>query len=432
MKYHTYLAADIITHNSCFLPGTQVTLANGSYKNIEDIQIGDVVKVFKPNTNQIDNQPINKIQKITQDGIYEIQLENGETLQTTDKQLFLTKDNIWTTISGLDQKGENCKTLEIGDYITKLNENGELQDYKIIDIIPVEGQYVMINFGDSIPAGIKFTMTDGTTKNIQDLKVGDTILLFDVEQQNPYNRPLDQYHRNLIAVLPQYYYEDRKQYFKKTTNSSIDLQNNLSKWLVTGIEKQTNKDFYIINNGDIIIDSNQLIFIQKTDGNLTWINTKTEPLQNGEAIQTNYGTWEKIYNISYRQDSFTTYTINVTEQDPSNKTLTLEYTLINDEIPVYTNSYNYLQIEEENNYNNIGTIENATVNSVQTKIHDNVNELILEDGTKLQPTANHPFLTKEEGWATISGLDEMGMGAGKLEMGDHVYQTQPNGTLKEP
>ena len=33
--------------------------------------------------------------------------------------------------------------------------------------------------------------------------------------------------------------------------------------------------------------------------------------------------------------------------------------------------------------------------------------------------------------ATISGLDEMGMGAGKLEIGDHVYRTQPNGTIKE-
>ena len=431
MKYHTYLLADIITHNTCFLPGTQINLANGTYKNIEDIQIGDIVKVFKQNTNQLDNIPVNKIQNIIQDNIYEIQLENGETLISTDNQLILLKDNIWSTISGLNSHGENYKTLETGDYITKLNENGELQDYKIINIIPVEGQYVMINFGDNIPAGIKFTLSDGTTKNIQDLKTGDTILLFDVEQTNPsYNKYPNNYERNLIMIMPQYYYQDKKQYFQKLNNDP-DLNNNLSKWSITEIEKQNQQGFYIINNGSIIIDNDQLVFVQKTDGNLTWINTKTEPPEIGDTIQTDYGTWETIQNISYRQNNYTTYTINVTKQDPSNKTLTLEYILINDETPIYTESYKYLQIEKENNYNNIGTIEDAPVTRVQSKLHEDVCELRLENGKILYPTANHPFLTKEKGWATIDGLDEQQLGSLKLEIGDHVYQMSSNGSLQE-
>ena len=77
------------------------------------------------------------------------------------------------------------------------------------------------------------------------------------------------------------------------------------------------------------------------------------------------------------------------------------------------------------------TIENASVTSTQTKMHNDVHELHLADGTILKPTANHPFLTKEKGWATISGLDEMSMNAGKLEIGDHIYSLQPDGTLKE-
>lgn len=64
-------------------------------------------------------------------------------------------------------------------------------------------------------------------------------------------------------------------------------------------------------------------------------------------------------------------------------------------------------------------------------MHDNVHELYLENGQVLQPTANHPFYTLEKGWSTISGLDEMSMDAGKLEIGDHVYQYNPDGTLEE-
>ena len=62
---------------------------------------------------------------------------------------------------------------------------------------------------------------------------------------------------------------------------------------------------------------------------------------------------------------------------------------------------------------------------------DDIHEIYLADGSVLKPTANHPFYTKEKGWATISGLDEMGMGAGKLEIGDYVYKLIQDGYLQE-
>ena len=46
MKYGTFLVSDIVVHNSCFLPGTPINLANGSYKDIEEAEIGDSLKVF--------------------------------------------------------------------------------------------------------------------------------------------------------------------------------------------------------------------------------------------------------------------------------------------------------------------------------------------------------------------------------------------------
>lgn len=76
-------------------------------------------------------------------------------------------------------------------------------------------------------------------------------------------------------------------------------------------------------------------------------------------------------------------------------------------------------------------VENAPVKKIQTIYHDNVHELHLSNGKLLKPTANHPFLTKEKGWATISGLDELNMGAAKLEIGDHLYSLNSKGILEE-
>ena len=78
-----------------------------------------------------------------------------------------------------------------------------------------------------------------------------------------------------------------------------------------------------------------------------------------------------------------------------------------------------------------GEIKKAPVEFIETPMRDNVYEVYLEDGLILKPTANHPFYTKEKGWATIDGLDSIKIGAGQLEIGDHVYSLQQDGTLKE-
>ncbi|KAA0004737.1 MAG: hypothetical protein FE038_01845 [Thermoplasmata archaeon] len=54
--FHNYFAEGVLVHNDrkgeppCFLAGTRVLMANSSYKNIEDIRVGDVVKVFNEDT----------------------------------------------------------------------------------------------------------------------------------------------------------------------------------------------------------------------------------------------------------------------------------------------------------------------------------------------------------------------------------------------
>ena len=37
---HTYVANKYVAHNKCFMPGTLMTLADGSQKKIEEIEVG--------------------------------------------------------------------------------------------------------------------------------------------------------------------------------------------------------------------------------------------------------------------------------------------------------------------------------------------------------------------------------------------------------
>jgi len=46
---------------TCFLAGTKVAMADGSYKNIEDIKIGDMVKAFDENTGEIVTAPVTEV-----------------------------------------------------------------------------------------------------------------------------------------------------------------------------------------------------------------------------------------------------------------------------------------------------------------------------------------------------------------------------------
>ena len=184
MKYNTFIADDIVVHNSCFMPGTQINLANGSYKNIGEIQIGDMVKVFNEETTTIEQTQASIIQKIIKDDVYEIILENGGTLRQTATHPFQTIENQWVTISGLDGSADYCEILETGDYITQLNQEGDIEYAQVMDIIPIEGVFEMYAFHDGIPIGTQVTLIDGTTKNIEDLEIGDIILSIDLDRKS--------------------------------------------------------------------------------------------------------------------------------------------------------------------------------------------------------------------------------------------------------
>lgn len=111
---HTYASQDPYDPDDkisggCLTAGHKIWMADGSAKNIEDIQIGDVVvtldgDVEVTKTFQFDNKEV-----------FEIELDSGETIQATGEHKFLTLNNdselIWKTLNELSDEDEILQVI---------------------------------------------------------------------------------------------------------------------------------------------------------------------------------------------------------------------------------------------------------------------------------------------------------------------------------
>ena len=77
--------------------------------------------------------------------MYELYLENGKILKPTGNHPFLEKNKGWVTIDGhkINHAG-GTGFLKLNDYVYDI-EDGWV---KIIDIVPVEGEYLTYNLID--------------------------------------------------------------------------------------------------------------------------------------------------------------------------------------------------------------------------------------------------------------------------------------------
>ncbi len=174
----------------CFMPGTPVNMADGSYKNIEDIVIGDLVKVFNEETSIVEIAPVVRLQTIWHDNVHEILLSDGKVLKPTANHPFLVSGKGWCTISGLDELEMGAGIIEIGDFLFCLNSKDELDVVEVLDIVSFEGNYLTYNFVDmkygtfiaddiithnSAPEKPKYPLV--TTEVIQSGDVGETTFI---------------------------------------------------------------------------------------------------------------------------------------------------------------------------------------------------------------------------------------------------------------
>ena len=179
---------------SCFVAGTQVTMADGSKKNIEDVLIGEKLLGQDGVINTVlkyDHPMLN--------GRDLIALNGGKPFMTPEHPL-MTKEGwkSWSAETTKWQKPDIAHLmvngdLQVGDEI--LTDNGDWLMIESIEVHSGEPEQQVYNFyldgnntyfadgllahnrgnGSCFVAGTKVIMADGTEKNIEDIEIGEMV-----------------------------------------------------------------------------------------------------------------------------------------------------------------------------------------------------------------------------------------------------------------
>ena len=73
---------------SCFVAGTMISLANGDYKNIEDVQAGEEVMSYNESTGEHETATVGDIKVREVDSIIRLVFANGNIIKTTEEHPF--------------------------------------------------------------------------------------------------------------------------------------------------------------------------------------------------------------------------------------------------------------------------------------------------------------------------------------------------------
>jgi intein/homing endonuclease len=120
----------------CFVAGTKVTMADGTEKNIEEIEVGDVVKSWNEETGEIRDSKVVKLIQPMHDDMLVIRFSNGAVNENTFDHPYYVKDKGWCSHSPTLTKERydiDSELFEVGD-ICYHNNDEELEEVEVISI----------------------------------------------------------------------------------------------------------------------------------------------------------------------------------------------------------------------------------------------------------------------------------------------------------
>ena len=179
------------TGNSCFIAGTKVSMADGTFKNIEDVKVGDKVKGHKEENTVIKLDPT----LLADRKLYSF--NDNEHYFFTSEHPFMTEEG-WKSIKpektkerdGVELYDQLKGELKVGDKLVTDNGPVEVKDIKSKEMnnpeMPlynfnvsndnsyIADDYVVHNKGCFLK-GTLITMADGTTKPVEQVDLGDEV-----------------------------------------------------------------------------------------------------------------------------------------------------------------------------------------------------------------------------------------------------------------
>jgi hypothetical protein len=218
--YHVKMAGHehgMLVHNKCFVAGTKVLMRDGTWKNIEDVELGEYLIGENQNVNEVRefHRPTLGLQDHALPRKLSLASINGSELSVSADHLFKTVDG-WKApdaeLSNMLHKDVikfeqmNVQQLAIGDKIINADgsthevhsiefqeDDPELQLYNFklknnrtyhVKLKGSDESYLVHNKGGCFVGTTLVTMADGTTKPICDVKIGDRVFNFDGTQIN--------------------------------------------------------------------------------------------------------------------------------------------------------------------------------------------------------------------------------------------------------
>ena len=309
----------------CFPAGTKILMSDGKQKSIENVVSGDIIKTydFKEKKIVID-RVLERISPV-RSGVYNI--NDGLIKPTNDHPLYVRKADGRVGWAAVDQELSTrvyshsidiIYQLEIGDELFSNDdwieiksieyEPGEIQTYTLL--IKNNHQFFANNIlakngggrqdpsgsgedteGGScdgsndpvccFPAGTKIQMANGETKSIEELRIGDFVLTYDLSRD---------------SFIPD-----------KVENIYMPIREGV----------------YNINNGFLSPTNDHPLYVRKADGRVGWaaVNPSAAKraypsidtilaLDLGDTLFTMNG-WEEIVSIEYEPGPLITYSLGI-------------------------------------------------------------------------------------------------------------------------
>ncbi|WP_081249526.1 RHS repeat-associated core domain-containing protein [Flavobacterium psychrophilum] len=125
----------------CFIAGTKITMADFSTKNIENVKIGDLIQTYNTETNTVEIKEVLLPEISKSDSFVEIKFEDGTLNTNTLSHPYYVVKKGWCSYDSKEAiKKYNVEVgdLKEGDYVYKLNNNGTIQNIKIVSIKIIE------------------------------------------------------------------------------------------------------------------------------------------------------------------------------------------------------------------------------------------------------------------------------------------------------
>lgn len=190
----------IVSHNSpCFIAGTQITKGDGTTVNIENINLGDQVLSFNFDKNTNEVRTVRAISKKLISKAIKYTFSDGSTLTSTpDHPLYSPSVGGWISNDPLF----TSKVYQLETTLSNYGQTVQKADGSITEIIEKEiiedDEFIVYNlrsvevnknfYANNIlvhnrcfVAGTEILLTNGHTKNIEEVKVGEEVLTYNEE-----------------------------------------------------------------------------------------------------------------------------------------------------------------------------------------------------------------------------------------------------------